>query len=50
MLFSKNCCFHDGGGIGDHYEPNLKEVGTVCWVNAKPPRFSINFDSLAALR
>lgn len=33
-----------------YYEPNLNDDGTVCWVNAKPPRFSISFDSLAALR
>lgn len=33
-----------------HYEPNLKLVGMVCCVNAKPPCFSIIFDSLAALR
>lgn len=33
-----------------YYEPNLNVDGTVCWVKANPPRFSINFDSFAALR
>lgn len=33
-----------------YYEPNLNDVGTVCCWNTKPPRFSINLDSLIAFR